>query len=204
MKKSITLFAIAAAVLACSQVFAQENQFEFTIGGGIESPLNPEDFNDSFNLGFNGQIGAGYSIAPKFALGANFTYNRFGLDEDNFLKVQNIAMDSEFEVDGGNLSIFELTGTGKYYFMSPSRTTNFYILGGPGLAVSKTSDFKATAADTTISLAGDTVTDFMFTAGFGVKHQLNSRWGLFVEGRYSHVFKEDDTSYLPIRVGVVF
>ena len=54
-------------------------------------------------------------------------------------------------------------------------------------------------------LEGESATDFMLTGGAGLTYNLSPKWGLFVEGRYSHIFTSDDnTSYLPVRMGVIF
>jgi opacity protein-like surface antigen len=79
------------------------------------------------------------------------------------------------------------------------------MMGGPGLALSKASDLKVTTSQGTTTEKVDTESDFMLTGGFGITQQLNSRWSLFFEGRYSYLFTESDNStYLPVRIGLLF
>jgi opacity protein-like surface antigen len=202
MQKAIFSLALLAAILIASMLFAQDKKFEFIVGGGIESPLKPDAFNDGFNLGWTGKLAAGYFLTPQFTVGANLSYNRFGLDKDYFLKQ---VPGTGTKVSGGDLAIYEFAGVGKYYLLDPSRGTNFYMMGGPGLALSKASDLKVTTSQGTTTEKVDTESDFMLTGGFGITQQLNSRWSLFFEGRYSYLFTESDNStYLPVRIGLLF
>ncbi len=195
-----TLAFMAALVLAAGldTVQAQDRKFEWLVGGGIDSPLGPNEFKDTFQTGWTVKLAGGYYLTPQFTVGANVSINRFAFDEDNFVTIDNP------DISGGDLSVFEFAGVGKYYLMPMTKVVNFYVLGGPGIAHSRISDFKfRNIAGEPVTVEGSNETDFMLTAGAGVKYNVTSRWGVFVEGRYSHLFTEsDDTSYLPIRIGV--
>lgn len=194
------LFALFFLVSCFQTVYAQEKKFEVFVGGGLDSPVGPESFSNEFNLGWSAKLAAGYFVAPQLSLGANLSVNRFGFDETKFVTIQNN------DISGNDLSVFEFAGVGKYYFRPMSNRMNFYILGGPGIAYSITSDFTfRNIAGELMTTPGHHNTDFMFTTGAGVTHRVSDRWGVFVEGRYSYVFTENDnTSYLPIRAGIVF
>ena len=204
MKKH--LYIIPILFLFSMLVTAQDKNYEFVIGGGIETPISPSAFSDIFDLGFTGKLAAGYFVSPQLALGANLSYNRFGLNESGFMKEIGVPVDPNLTISGGDLSIFEFAGVGKYYLMPRERSTNFYILGGPGVAVSRIGEITVKSPDgTSTSEDSSSETDFLLTGGIGLKQQLNSNLGLFVEGRYSYIFTADEsTSYLPVRIGFIF
>ena len=200
MKKYVLSLVVLFLVSMFQLASAQEKKFEWVLGGGLDSPVSPDNFADEFNPGWTAKLAGGYFVTPQLTLGANLSYNRFGFDEGSFITPQSS------NISGNDLSILEFIGVGKYYFLPLARTTNFYVLGGPGLAYSWTTDFTYTNMDgQVVTTDGDTETDFMLTAGAGVRYNVNDRWGVFVEGRYSHIFLEnDDRSYLPVRIGLIF
>lgn len=209
MKKSVFSAIVVSAMLIASALFAQDKSFRIMVGGGIGSPATPDQFNDSFNLGVTGQAGVDYAILSHFTIGANFAYNRFGLDQDNFLG--SIGMTgSDVSLKGGNLNIYEITGLGKYNLMQTASRTNFYILAGPGVAISKNTNLTLTTPEGTTVFKSGSESDFILTGGIGAIHKLSPRWSLFAEARYSYIFARnnlnngENASYLPVRVGVTF
>ena len=198
MKKYFQSLIVLFLISSIQFANAQEKKFEWMIGGGFDSPVGPESFSNEFNTGLTAKVAAGYFIMPRATLGANLSYNRFGFNKGSFT--------TGTDIDGSDLSIFELTGIGKYYLWPVSRSTDFYVLGGPGMAYSHSSDVTFTNTDgEVITTAGRDETDFMFTLGAGLRFDVTDRWGLFAEGRYSHVFTpNDNTTYLPIRAGIIF
>lgn len=201
---SIAITAIYLVVLTSIGI-AQDRKFEFMAGGGIESPISPSQFNDLFELGFTGKFAAGYFISPQFTVGANLSYNRFGLDRSGLFKEIGVLEDPNITVSGGELSVFEFAGVAKYYILPGSRMTNFYILGGPGVAVSRSAEITVKTPEETMTSNSESETDFMLTGGVGLRQKLGSNLGLFVEGRYSYLFTTgDNISYLPLRIGITF
>ncbi|HEX9654327.1 MAG TPA: outer membrane beta-barrel protein [bacterium] len=213
MSRAILSFTVLSTMLFTSLVFAQDKKrYDVFLAAGIESPISPDRFNDTYKkVGFNGQVGADYFLTNRIAVGGNLAYNRLILDKD-FLRSE-IGL-ANANVSGGNLSVWEFDGIGKYYFLPSARATNLYFVGGPGLAVAKISKLKVTpSGGTTTTTTFDNETDFMLTGGIGVTRQLNSRWSVFAEGRYSYIFAKNSSqdfangknpSYLPVRIGVIF
>lgn len=202
MKKYIITLTVFLIGTWCVTTNAQQ-KFEFAVGGGIDSPIGPKEFSDGYNLGYTAKAAVGYFLSPKLNVGLNLSYNRFGLDENGFVSEE--FPDLEFDISGGNLTALELAGVGKYYFKQNAPRINFYIMGGPGVAFSSISDFKITALGESETLEGESETNFMLTGGIGLTYQVAPNWKLFVEGRYSHIFtSEDNLSYMPTRVGIIF
>ncbi len=199
MKTTLTFLGALVLAAGMNTAQAQDRRFEWLVGGGIDSPLGPTEFKDTFQTGWTIKLAGGYYLTPQFTVGANVSVNRFAFDEGTFITIDNP------EISGNDLSVFEFAGVGKYYLLPQARAVNVYVLGGPGIAHSRTSDFTfRNVAGEPVTTKGTNETDFMVTAGAGVKYNLTSRWGVFVEGRYSHLFTEgDNTAYLPIRIGVV-
>lgn len=205
MKKSIFFSIVLCLALAATSAIAQQKKFEFVVGGGIGAPLNPSDFTDAFKLGLDGRIGAGYLLSPQFALGINLGFNNFGLDKDFLNNVEEIPAGLDFKIDGGNLRVYEVASMAKWYTLPSQNSTNFYLLGGPGVAFTRLSDLTITAVGETIKLDGENDTNFLLTGGAGIKQRLNNNLSVFLEGRYSHLFASgDDASYIPVRIGVTF
>lgn len=199
----LVLLSTVLVIALATTANGQERKIELMVGGGIDSPLHPKEFTDGFKLGFTGKIAAGYYMTPRFILGINASYNRFGMDKSIFGSgLPNVG----FNIDGGNLSILEVSGIAKYNLLPISTSSHLYMLGGPGVAFSRISDVTVTIPGIPAEkFEGENETDFMLTGGVGLKYNLNSRLGLFVEGRYSHVFMPgSDSSYMPIRAGLVF
>ena len=207
MRKSILgIIVLGVLLITASLAIAQEKKYEVVIGGGIGTPISPNDFTDAFNLGPDGRVGFGYFLTPQLTIGANVGLNRFGLDREYFLQQAELPTNSTIEIDGGNILVTEVAGVAKYYMMPQTRAGNFYLIGGPGMAVARISDFKATSGDTSVEIEGETDTNFMLTGGAGLTYRFSGAFKLFVEGRYSHIFTGggDDFSYTPVRVGVTF
>ena len=203
MKKSLVILAILGLAVAG---FAQEKKHEIVVGGGIGTPVSPNEFTDGFKLGFDGRIGAGYFVTPKLLLGANIGFNSFALDKDFVRETGEVPAGTNVTIKGGNLRVIELAALAKYYTMPRTKTTNIYLLGGPGVGFTRLSDLSVTipGVPTSVEVEGENETRFVFTAGAGITHRIHPTINLFVEGRYSRIFADEDASYVPVRIGVMF
>lgn len=204
MKKSILAIAALLVIQAGSLVLAQDKKLMFHLSGGASAPLGNEQFTDMFSAGPNGSLGLDYWTSPQMAVSVELGYSTFALDRKGFLKSAGAEDDPSIKVKGGDMNIVEVLGLGKYYFKPADTKTNFYGIGGLGLAAGQVSDLTVTTPEGEFKSASDSGTDFMMVLGAGVKHHLGSKWKAYMEVRYSRVFSDETVSYLPVRIGTIF
>ncbi len=163
--------------------------------------MGSEDFKEIYSLAIHAGGDFAYFIAPQIAVGGNLHYGRFGLDEEAFLDGQS------GNLDGGALTGFEILGMVRYYFKPPDAagSTQFYILGGLGVAAYKQSNITVTSGNSTFEFESERESDLMTSFGLGSKFGGSSSVNFFVEVTLSIIFSDpDNTTYLPLRAGVVF
>ena len=174
LKKSIVCITMLFAILVSSVAFAQDKNYEISVGGGILLPVSPKGFRDAAEVvGFNVGGGVGFFVKPQLTIGGEVWYNRFG-------------------EDGGNrtLSFTEILGTVKYYFQSANEgSANVYVLGSAGLGRSDIENF----GETDGMIGGGVGVKFGSSTSFFVEGRFNA---VFNQG--------DNTTYFPVRGGIVF
>lgn len=176
----------------------QYNPFTFNFGGGASFPL--ADAADTFNVGWAFQFGGGYRFIEQLALQAVYFYSDYNVSED---VLPGTNVDGRESIQYGSLeAVFEpLTKT----------PVSFYVLGGPGIyyrwitinqitgtAVVPFCDpwllfCSAGVVETGRVLGTRDSWNFGLDAGLGVRLKLGPSSGLFVEGRYHHLWGESFT-----------
>jgi hypothetical protein len=172
-----TLILVPLAAFGGPPIPMTPGALEFSATGGASVPFG--DFNSYAEPGFGvGGQGAFY-VMPNLALGGSIFYNSYGVDEI---------------FDGLNMdvSIWELTGHGKYLFMPGPFAP--YAKGSVGVFRSR------------LEAAGvsSSVNDLGLGGGVGAQLRLPaSNIGLFVEGMSYVVFTEvENTTYYAVRAGI--
>jgi hypothetical protein len=164
--------AVALAVMALVGTTAAEAQAgaQFSLGGGLAIPTNGT-FKDSFKLGWNGQVGIGFtpaSLPVGFEITGNF--------------IRNKAKDVGGTSPDINSQIISGTGNIVYTFTTAENSRfHPYILAGAGAYNSK-----ATGND--VPAGTGSKTKFGIDAGAGFNFGVG-RIGAFLEGRFHDVFK---------------
>ena len=167
-------------LMSASTVYAQG--VEFSLGGGIDSPLG--DFDNSAKLGFHGLGGVSF-VPTGWPIGIQVDGNYSQFEDDT-------PLDVKFQL---------IYGTGNIvYAFQTSEESRFrpYLIGGGGVYNFK---LKGDAVPAGIE---DSQTKFGINAGAGFDIKAGAA-GLFIEGRFHDVFTTGpDAQFIPITVGVRF
>jgi hypothetical protein len=160
--------------------------WQFSLGGGVMIPTSSA-FDDTYKLGWNGQLGIGYAPA---SLPVSFEAT------GNFMKNSN-------EVSDLDIKSQIISGTGNVvYTFKTSETSKFhpYLLGGGGAY-----NLKRTG-DAVPSDEGSS-TKFGIDAGAGFNFSI-STIGAFLEGRFHDVFISStdgpDINFVTVNAGIRF
>ncbi|HEU4699929.1 MAG TPA: outer membrane beta-barrel protein [Gemmatimonadales bacterium] len=156
--------ALAALTVGASTAQAQAGA-QFSLSGGVAIPTSSA-FNDAFKLGWNGQLGIGFTPA-NLPIGFEAT--------GNFIR-------NSTETSGLDLKSQIISGTGNIvYTFTTAESSKFhpYLLGGAGVY-----NAKATGNDAT----GGSRTKFGLDGGAGFNFGVG-RIGAFLEGRFHNIFK---------------
>jgi opacity protein-like surface antigen len=160
------------------------------LGGGVAMPMSPDEFKDNYGMGYGGGAGLGYKVTPSVEIIVSGFYNLFSSD-----------FPDSFGVTGGDVSIIEAVGNLKYIFGKGASKIKPYIIGGAGMASVKFSQVDDTSG--TVFSADTSETDFIYNLGAGAEITVSPSAAIFIEGFYSSVATEGETSaYVPIRAGL--
>jgi Outer membrane protein beta-barrel domain len=170
------------ALLGAGSVQAQAG-VQFGLGGGVTIPTS-SDFDDNFKLGWNGQVGIGFTPAT-LPVGFEAT--------GNFLRNSN-------QTSGLDIKSQIISGSGNVvYTFATAETSRFhpYILGGGGVY-----NLKFTG-DAVPAGTGST-TKFGLDGGAGLNFGVG-RIGAFLEGRFHNIFTDGpNTNFVTVDLGVRF
>jgi Outer membrane protein beta-barrel domain len=119
-------------LMMASPVFAQEKPVEINFGGGLTLPLG--GVSDSFDVGWNGAVGATFNISPMLGVSAEYEYSRLG-GPDRTIPISNLpsgiptssgVIESNHQMHAG---VFDLVVRPP----SSDPAVNGYFLGGFGI-----------------------------------------------------------------------
>jgi len=204
MKKSLAVLVTLFAVQAASLALAQEKKLAFHISGGASAPLTNQKFRDLYSSGPNGSLGLDVRVSPKLAVGAELGYSSFGLDRKGLLDLIEMEDDDAIKIKGGDLSVVEMLGVGKYYPKSVDANTGFYLLAGAGLSASSIAKLEVTTPAGDLEGDAESESNFMALGGIGLQHKFGTKWNAYFEVRFTRVFSDEAFSYLPVRIGTTF
>jgi opacity protein-like surface antigen len=180
MRRVAAGIAVVVAGLLGTARGAYAQGAEFSLGGGIDLPL--DTFDDAFKTGFHGM--AGVSVVPTgwpVGIQVDGTYSQYSDDSPLDIKEQLIY---------GTANIV--------YKFKTSEESRFrpYLIGGGGVYNSKPK-----GDDVPTGVDSETKFGINVGAGFDVKA---GAVGLFAEGRFHDVFLSDSPNlkFIPITVGI--
>jgi hypothetical protein len=177
--RSVVLGAVFMASIGAAPAVAQGA--EFSLGGGVTSPLG--DFDDGAKLGWHGTGAVSY-VPQNLPVGFQLdgTFSRLSDETPDDVKAQLIY------------------GTGNvFYRFQTSEQTRFrpYLIGGGGV-------YNLDAKGEDVDPNAESQTKFGLNAGAGFDYKAGAV-GVFVEGRFHTVFTENDnTNFIPITLGIRF
>jgi len=143
------------------------SNFAFFVDAGAALPHG--DISFFLDPGFSLNAGLEYMITSQFSAEGTFGYHRF----------------SAFF--GGDTSVYQLSGNGKFYFVDESTRLRPFVNGGVGLYVTDSA-----------------TTHFGGNVGIGVLYEVTPKFG--IKGSYNfHVFSAGDTArFSTVQGGVRF
>ncbi len=196
-----------ATVMICSVIGTPalaQSGLNVYLGGGGAIPLDPTEFTDFWELGYNAGAAVGYSFGSGLELIAGIDYSTFSLDGDALLDDLG-TFGADIDISGGDITMLSL-GAGLKFNIGKGGSFSPYLIGMGGI-------FTLSISEVTVSSDGlsesaefeDDETAFGAAFGGGFEMGISSSANLFVESTYRIAFTEDEsTKYLPIRIGLVF
>lgn len=131
----------------------------------------------------------GYKVTPNVEIIVSGFYNTFALD-----------IPDGVNATGGDFSTIEVMANLKYILGKGASKFKPYIIGGAGMASVKVSQLDTAGAMATPEVSE---TDFTYNLGAGAEISVSPTAAIFVEGFYTSVATEGETSaYVPIRAGL--
>ena len=192
MKKVILILALAALAVtnsfaAVKPITKSVSKMEFGVDAGVALPLGPTHFTDNYSNGYGGGVVVRYKVCKKTSIGlaASFysykTQSNMGAKAPAFTSIEILAQ-SKMKFGKGSVKPYLLAGLGMDLGVVGEQTGT-YGYTRTGKAV--------------------TNSDFTLQPGFGVEFGQSTKF--FVEVKLSVVMcKDDNTTYLPINIGLQF
>lgn len=206
----ILLFLYELGIMAASAQTFQ--RFNFNVGGGLGGAFG--DVGKFTGASYNGVVGAGMNLSPKFGVKAEYMY--FNLKFDDGVKANQSLPDATGRLQSATLNLlYKLPSQGKL---------GIYVIGGGGWYQREVDAHtqplpKGTVCqpawalwgiactngltDSPQTLASHTVDGGGYNLGGGFTYPLSKRTRVYVEGRYHHANTSDKhTSVFPVTMGL--
>ncbi len=201
MRYFISLMAITGLAVMPAAAQSGSPSTIFYVNTGLGIPSSPETFSDQWSMGFT--VGAGYGVAlsPVLSIQGNVDYTRFSFDSQGFLSDLGLG-GTGIEIDGAAATIITVMGNLKAGLQTEGNLTP-YAVGGLGLFRISAGDVKVSGLGASTSAEGESEMRLGLGLGVGVDVAFTPQYGLFLEGRYTVGFTEDNsTSFFPLRAGL--
>jgi hypothetical protein len=213
--KNILVSSILLSVAGWAPLHAGDfSKFNFNIGGGITTPINPTA--NYVGLSGNFAVGAGYNLDKKNSIIGEFQWN--GLPPNTIIhlplapfgsmNMYSITTNYRHHIDrlgGSPFGLYVMAGGGWYYrFASIDKT----FLVPPGTACAPIYDWWGYGCEGTVTetLAskGNSAGGVNGGAGFTIRLS-DSGWKFYVESRYNYAFSNRiPTTFVPVTFGFRF
>lgn len=191
-------------LLSASNVCAQDtHRFTFFISPGPSIPIAPDDFSDYWNIGPGVSAGVSYAVTPSLAGMVMLDANLFTVKEDEAAASVG-RRDTGYDVTGGRITVFSVTGNLKTYLTPQATRTRLYIYGGGGLYKLGVDGQGISVGSFVIPLALPQDESTVCTQfGVGTEIIASTALSFIIEGRYVVGFTEDDSRQtIHVRLGV--
>jgi hypothetical protein len=207
---------ILLSVLGITGLGAQDfSKFNFNIGGGVTTPLNPTA--NYVGLSGNFNVGAGYNIDKSNSIIGEFMWN--GLPPNTILHLPNAPF--------GNVNLYMITANyrhqkerfgnspfgayviagGGWYYRFASVDKNYFV--PPGTACAPIFFWWGYGCDgfevtETIASKGNSAGGLNAGVGFTIRLS-DSGWKFYTEARYNYAFSNRiPTTFIPVTFGFRF
>jgi hypothetical protein len=192
MEKVILILALAALAVtngfaAAKPITKSVSKMEFGMDAGIALPLGPTHFTDNYSVGNGGGIVGRYKVGKRTSIGLAASFYSYGAQIHRGAKAPAFTS-------------IEILAQSKMKFGKGS--VKPYLLAGLGMDLGVVGEQTGTYGYTPTGKAV-TNSDFMLQPGFGVEFGQSTKF--FAEVKWSVVMcKDDNTTYLPINIGLQF
>ena len=198
-------FAVCILLLvSASDVCAQDaHRFTFFFSPGPSVPIAPDDFSEYWNIGPGVSAGVAYAITPVLAGMVMLDANLFTVREDKAAASVG-RRDTGFDVSGGRITVFSVTGNLKAYLTPQARRTRLYVYGGGGLYKLGVDGQGISVGTFVIPLAlPQDESTTCAQLGVGTEIIASTALSFIIEGRYVVGFMEDESRQtIQVRLGV--
>ncbi len=217
MRTGKVLFAaILLCVIPFTLVNAQRAAGTLSFGGfgGVGLPMGPDEFKDHYKMGigFGGELK--YNFTEMTSLAASFTYLPFKIDEDKMIEdvTEGVEIPEgvEITIEGGSLKMSIISANLIQYFTAPAASAGFYVTAGAGYYTYSMDDvtvkvtYEGETYEETMEM-DESESDLGLNGGAGLEITMGTNLFLFAEGKYHHIFSEDEaTSFITIMGGLRF
>lgn len=202
MARFIAVFALILLIPIASSA---QNITTLSVNSGLGIPDGPDLFSNYWSPSFN--LGGGLSVYlnNKLAIQGYIDYNTFSLDGDNFLIDFGLG-GYGLTLTGGNVHILQVSSNLKFNIIEIEQSISPYLITGIGY-------YNIGASDITLELGGQKESEpidvedngLSFNFGAGIDFKVSDSIIIFIDGRYLLcIAKDDNTTLIPIRVGVSF
>jgi hypothetical protein len=217
MSKNILIPVILLSASGLTRLHAEDfSKFNFNIGGGITTPINPTAQYVGLSGNFN--VGAGYNINKKNSIIGEFSWN--GLPPNTILHLPNApfgnvnlySITTEFRhhidrIGGSPFGVYVIGGGGWYYRFATVDKNYVVAPGTPCLPIyfwwGYGCDTSFTVTETILS-KGNSAGGVNAGAGFTIRLS-DSGWKFYVESRYNYAWSNRiPTTFVPVTFGFRF
>lgn len=168
------------------------------LSGGVALPSGPAEFKDGWRTGYQGRLYIGGFASPYVAAGLGLGVHRFALDESALLASAGAV--PGVEVTGGAAMIvtpmFELQAHAGQRGFVPFATA------GIGLMYIGVSEATVTYERVARRAASTSETHPAFGVGLGLRLPVADAFDVIATVRYERSLGTDETSYVPIGLGL--
>ena len=177
-------------------------------GAGASFLLQPTSFTDRWNTGFALTGALRWKMMPRFSVGIEVGYQRQPLDEEAFTASIR-ALYPTVSVSGGDLWMLPVSVIGEFDLVRWG-TTKPFVRGGAGAVVTGTRSFSASGPGSSqvvsdFSAAAPDETVFGWLVGLGVRTPLGPSLELYLDATWHMAATSgESTSFLPLRIGLIF
>jgi hypothetical protein len=216
MSKRLLFPILLLSAAGLTRLHAEDfTKFNFNIGGGMTTPLNPTA--NYVGLSGNFDVGAGYNLSKKSSIIGEFMWN--GLPPNTIIHIPDAPFGSmnlysiitnyRFHVDKlGHtpFGVYAIAGGGWYYRFASVDKTFAVLPGTPCLPIYAWWGFGCEASTVTETLASKGNSTGGVDAGVGFTVRLSDTgWKFYVESRYNYAWTNViPTTFVPVTFGFRF
>jgi opacity protein-like surface antigen len=195
---ALSLALLLVAPLASAQVPGLP--FSVYAGGGLDIPSQPDTFSDQFKTGYHGLVAVGFDWLPTIQIVGKIELHSLPGEDDAITYTDPFGDPIEYEPP--DLTIWMFGGDLRGAFGAPGMSAKPFVLAGAGVARLDQNEIDS-IDDIEIGTPWEGDTKIYWNIGAGL--EIGTTAKLFAQVRYVRILTdEDDTSIIPITVGLRF